>query len=175
MSYVEYPRPKETKAPADVPIILSRVLLGLAIPLFLTALIIPIFAKAKYYSGPACISNVRQIAGGFGMYAADNDDALPNSAHWMDSIQTGGWKGERGLHDEQALGTKVYGYAMRDSASELRISKVDAPDRFIIDFDSNLLGRSAHSDLSTMPQPGRHHGRDNMGFLDGHSKSAVVK
>ena len=117
-----------------------------------------------------CMSQVRQMDLAVLMYAADSDERLPPASSWI-GLTLKYLKDEALYHDPEVPGPNAYGYAFRDSGSLIKWSKVRDPAAFPVIFDSTVLGRNAHSELETLPNPGRHNGRNSIGYLDGHAKS----
>jgi len=125
-------------------------------------------------SGVRCLSNVKQMALGLLMYSGDYDSKMPKADRWMDSIKEYA-KFEGIFHDPAMIEPGEYGYAFRKSASGLNADKVPKQEDYAVIFDSRLLQRNAHSELWSLPKPGRHSGSNNIGFLDGHAKSIKDK
>ena len=78
---------------------------------------------------------------------------------------------EQGI-DEEALrcpdappGTQ--GYAMNSEVGGKRISEIASPAGTPLLFDSTLTGPNAHDNLSSLPSPGRHQGKNYVLFADG--------
>jgi len=143
--------------------------------LFLAAIFWSVYASS---GGPnprtRCLSNIKQITLAFIMYADDYDSHLPDAASWTDRLGLY-TKNQDIFHDTLAeIRPPDCGYAFRSSASKLNINTLKAPATFALDFDSDLLGRNASSDLSTLPRPGRHGGQDSIGYADGHAKSVRI-
>ena len=109
------------------------------------------------------------------MYTNDYDDQFAKADKWMDSIQPY-IKSEPLLHDADGIKPEQYGYAFREKASGAKVSSFKKPEVTVLIFDSNLLYRNAHSELWSVPQPGRHKSTDgsvavdNLEFVDGHAK-----
>ncbi len=139
----------------------------------LAAVLFPIFAQAKMGGGPSCFSRVKGIGIGLRMYTDDSDDTFPKAEAWMDLILIY-QRSPREFHDPQGVPKEAYGYAYRDSASGLKTSGIKKPESYAVVFDSTLLRWNSHSELSTLPHPGRHNGRDTVGYADGHAKAIVM-
>jgi len=149
-----------------------KMLLGFGVAVVIAAILFPIFAQAKMGSGDRgrCLNRVRTVIRDLKLYADDNDDALPAASEWMDKIVNLDPFIDPNLHDRSTLPAADYGYAYRDKASGITESSIATPKIFALVFDSTMLQRNAHSEPTTLPKPGRHYGRNTIGFLDGHTK-----
>ncbi len=123
----------------------------------------------------ACLSNLKQCALGAIMYASGYDDTLPNATRWMD-LEKPYVKREEIFHDPLDVKPGEYGYAFRERLSDKSLSGLLEPEKVMLEFDSNLTSRNAHSELWSLPQDGRHKnsggiGFDNITFADGHARA----
>lgn len=136
--------------------------------LLLAAVLFPVYATNGHHSMSSCLSNVKRLSLGFAMYANDYDDRLPPSKAWMDSIHPYA-TADAVYHCPWIKPARpdAYGYAMRGRLSGIDTSKIRDPEKEPLDFDSNLLGRNAVTDLVILPDFTRHRGQ-NVGFVDGH-------
>ena len=121
-----------------------------------------------------CLSNIKRSVLALSLYATDHDDRLPPSNDWMDAIAT--QIGPEDMPSCSALWVngkpKGYGYAMNRFVSGQRLSKdVQIP----LVYESTQTKRNASGYLLDMPNPGRHGGRNNVGFMDGHVKSLPLQ
>ncbi len=115
-----------------------------------------------------CPNNLRHLAIAVRMYSDDWDDVYPPASVWMDRIK------DR-VHDAWLHCPEVsnghdnrYGYAMNDALSAKSRDNLVNPAKIPLFYDSKNLKPNAHDALKTLPMPGRHMGRDNIVFADGH-------
>jgi len=142
--------------------------------LFILAIFFPVYSQPHGARRTVCMSNIKQITLAFIMYANDYDNRLPEAGRWMDRLGPYA-RHEDMFHDSVAnILPPDCGYAFRRSASRLSLDTLTSPAKFALDFDSDLLGRNASSDLSTLPHPGRHERLDVIGYADGHAKSVRI-
>lgn len=123
----------------------------------------------------ACPENLKSLYTAFQMYTQDWE-ALPPAAAWMDNrdltskVSRDEWLHCPAVSDRHDA---HYGYAYN-----LEVAGRKIPGGFLkqmrgaattpLLFDSADLARSATDGLATLPRPGRHAGRDNVLYCDGH-------
>ncbi|MDE2127705.1 MAG: hypothetical protein KGJ62_14065 [Armatimonadetes bacterium] len=123
----------------------------------------------------SCIQNLHSLYLAFSMYAQDYD-ALPPAAGWLQNpdlvskVRENTWlhcPAVSNRHDDK------YGYAMNDAVSGMPMHGRDlkqtphAAETALV-YDSSNLAISAHDRFSSLPSPGRHAGKDNVLYMDGH-------
>jgi prepilin-type processing-associated H-X9-DG protein len=123
-----------------------------------------------------CPENLKSLYIAFQQYAQDWD-ALPPAANWManDDLVS------KVTHDEWLHCPSVsnrtddkFGYAYNDGAAGMKMNGkhnlADLPNaaHTPLLYDSTNLSKSAHDALKSLPKPGRHTGRNNILYLDGH-------
>jgi len=139
------------------------------------AIFFPVYACAcGPASSTACISNVKQLATGQLMYAADWNDRLPSNIDWSDAIKPY-VKGDDLFHHPRMEGSlelskDAYGYAFNSDVSMQDTEKMLSPEQVPMLFDSVNYSRNASDPMLTLPVPGRHKGKNNFGYVDGHAK-----
>ena len=138
-----------------------------AILFVLVALLMPVYACGCKVASPryACLSNLKQQGMGLVMYASDNADRFPARDVWKDSIAPY-VKSEPVLHEIQAP-KGVYGYAFNAALSG---AEADDP-KIPMAYDSVNPIRNASDRLASLPAKGKHDGKNNVAYADGHAKS----
>ena len=126
------------------------------------AIMFPVFARSREKARFAsCMSNLKQIALGMLQYAQDNNDRLPDAAHWQDQLDP--YLKNRQLYvcpsDERGWGTGNT-YAMNPRLSSTKASDYSNPASVVAFYDADDSGRPV----------ARHNGGTNCAFLDGHVK-----
>jgi hypothetical protein len=136
------------------------------------AILFPVFGQARDAARTTvCMRNQRAMAAAMIQYATDNDGALPSGDRWRESIA---------LYDPDApirqcpavqsgAGT---GYAFAANLASTKLNSTSDSAQKPMLFDSAAAGTDAISDLSSLPNPGRHvkGGRCNIvTFADGHT------
>ena len=115
-----------------------------------------------------CPENLQQLYSALQFYT-DEWDALPPADRWMTAIQDRVPKDEY-LHcpEVRAADPSKYGYAMNPTLGGKPMR--DIPDRKAtpLFYDSSDLSKNAHAGPESVPNPGRHTGRNNILYADGH-------
>jgi len=166
----KYPRPVAPHAPVNgwlVAVVAVVVLFTVA------AILYPVFAQVRNgHPRNYTLSNLKQLALANLMYAYDYDEHLPPAEAWMDVL--GPYtKNEQLFHDPSIKDRKPdeHGVAFFDALSGVDTRTVLDPDKVPLLFQSVLMGRNAHSDLSTLPAVPREKDRSYVAFVDSHVKA----
>jgi len=122
-----------------------------------------------------CPENLKSLYLAFSLYVESNG-SLPPAEGWMDNpelvsrVQKDEW-----LHCPQVSDRHdaIYGYAYNEdvagkSLDGKKLQEMPNAHNIPLLYDSSNLARSAHDKVSSMPKEGRHGGRNNVLFCDGH-------
>lgn len=139
------------------------------------ALLLPVFSQVETSTQTKlCMSNLRSIGAAMVLYAQENNDKIPETGTWMDRYQTYVDSDVNfACPVQRRMDPRTYGYAMSSVLPGQNLSKIEEPEKKEAVFDSNRIERNAESDLTSLPDPGRHsNGRKNtVLFLDGRTDS----
>lgn len=182
-AYQPYPlAPPRSRMPGWAWILIGCGCLMLLSPVFLAAILYPVFAQAREAARTtSCLSNVKQMSLGLLMYCQDYDERMPRGSDWMDVI--GPYIKNETLYHCPTVGrqdSSSYGYAYNSALALKNLGDIAQPESTTLIFDSSNLLRNAADPVTSLPQPPRHHGRDlithesgqgnNIGFLNGSAK-----
>lgn len=129
-----------------------------------------------------CTENLTSLYFAFGKYAEYND-SLPPAENWEDqddfkgAVQKDEWlhcPAVSNRHDNK------FGYAYNAALSGRKLNgKIlkEMPDaaKTPLLYDSADLAKNAHDGLTSLPKPGRHGGKNNILYCDGHIESVPPK
>ncbi len=140
--------------------------------LILAVILFPVVTKDRGSRRSITLSNMKQLALATMMYTDDNDEHLPPAESWMDVIEPY-HKNDRIAHDDSIKDRKddEYGFAFFEPVSCINPWSVVDQAGVPMLFQSVLMGRNAHSDLSTLPSIPRNGKMNIIAFLDGHAKA----
>jgi prepilin-type processing-associated H-X9-DG protein len=115
-----------------------------------------------------CPENLQQLYSALQFYT-DEWDALPPADRWMTAIQDKVPK-DQYLHCPEVLqaDSSKFGYAMNPELAGKPLRDIEDRKATPLFYDSTELGKNAHSGPDSIPQPGRHSGRSNILYADGH-------
>jgi len=118
-----------------------------------------------------CVSQMKQLGQALAMYAIDYDDLRPPADRWCDVTYPyiKAWE----LH-HCPVDPAAFSYAMNHKLSRVSESKVVDVSHTICLYESST-GRKNECDQhgspgDSVPDPPRHQGGNNFGFVDGHAK-----
>jgi prepilin-type processing-associated H-X9-DG protein len=179
--YIPYVPPAAPPPKSKTPVIVIVLLGGcgcalLMIPI-MAAILFPVFAQAREKAREAsCLSNEKQMALGVLMYAQDYDETYPAAQDWMTKINPyiknpAVYACPSVANHSQAETGGIYTYAYSSQLSKRQVALMKAPELTGMLYDSSALTENASDAMISLPVPGRHMGRNNMGFADGHVKS----
>lgn len=147
------------------------ILVGTAIVVILASMLWPITTACacRPITPSACLSNLKQNGLAMLLYSGDNDNRFPDRDRWMD-LTAAYRKNEGVLHEPTVKSTTEFGYSFNAELSMESLLGIAAPAQTQMIYDSVNYGRNASDRLTSMPSPGRHHGRNATVFADGHVK-----
>lgn len=131
-----------------------------------------------------CPANLQSLYNAFEQYAELND-SLPAAENWQDNgdltsrIPQDEWMHcpvVSNRHDDK------FGYAYNSTLGGKKLNLKGSPLKSLPNaattpllYDSTDLHKNAHDAFSSLPKPGRHSGRDNVLYLDGHVAAVKPK
>ena len=136
------------------------------------AILWPVFEKADARPRRGgCVSNLKQLGLGLIMYSSDADDRFPPRDLWADTIVP--YTKNPDLFFDPALrkgdDKGPYAYAFNGALS---LAKPPPKAETVpMVYDSVVPLRNASDLVTSLPTPGRHNGRDNVAYADGHARS----
>lgn len=120
--------------------------------------------------GSECFAAVKRLSGASLLYAADFDARLPLRDAWQDAVA----KHDDLPHDLACPLTRPgIGLAFNAKLSGAVVPADGATIPLV--YDSVIPVRNASDLFTSLPTPGRHLGKDNVGYVDGHVSQVVVK
>ena len=145
-----------------------------AVLFLLAAILMPVYYGSRPDApATACLSNVKQISLAHLMYAADWEGRYAPSAEWMDTIMPYS-KNEAILTCPNVAKEKQrYGYSYNSKAAGTAPADSELPSIPLV-YDSTSLAKNTSDPVTSLPAPGRHDGKDAIGFADGHAKYQVI-
>ncbi|CAN5504185.1 hypothetical protein BH11ARM2_BH11ARM2_12070 [soil metagenome] len=116
-----------------------------------------------------CLVRTRQAAIGLVVYAEDADGHFPQQSDWTDA--TSRFVKYDASFRCPLLPKGAFGYAFNSTLSEGRMPK--NPESTILVFESTKPERNVSDPFTSFPKPGRHEGKGNLAYADGHVKSVT--
>jgi hypothetical protein len=118
-----------------------------------------------------CPDHLKKLYDAVKIYAESYDDTLPPADRWMTALTdpTQQLAEEPWLHCPEVSqpGGSEYGYAMNAAVGGKRLSEIQDQDKTPLFYDSSKREKDAHDNLESLPQPGRHGGRNNVVMVNG--------
>lgn len=68
-------------------------------------------------------------------------------------------------------GASLFGYAYSSKVAEKVYDELPSPESHTLIYDSSNLARNASDAVTSLPNPPRHRGRNNIAYADGHARS----
>ncbi len=115
----------------------------------------------------ACLSNLKQVLVGQLMYASDHDDRATLASNWMNASLL--YVKSEATYRCTAVEPPNFGFAFNEFMSGAKIGMEDSGEKRLV-YESRNLKRNVAEYLPLFPVPGRHQGKNNVGFADGHAK-----
>ena len=146
-----------------------------AVPLLILAILWPGFADGKRASPRrACLWNLKQLGLGLLMYSNDENERFPTRDLWADAIvpytKSPYLFFDPALRKDGKEGPNAYAFN-----GALSLAKPPRkPEAVPMVYDSVVPVRNASDLFKSLPYPGRHSGRDNVAYADGHAKNIAV-
>jgi prepilin-type processing-associated H-X9-DG protein len=117
-----------------------------------------------------CVGHVKQVALGVIMYSSDFDDKAPPRDAWMDVI-------DPYIKDKDLLMCPLvtenkmpgHGYAFNGLLGCKDIAHMKDAATTPMIYDSINYARNASDPVNSLPNPGRHEGKNVVGYVDGHA------
>ena len=118
-----------------------------------------------------CYARVRNQSQGLLAYAVDTDGRFPPRRVWMDA--TAPYRrdpSEKDMGSFRCPNAPKGGYGYAFNAALLGATVPLSPETAPLTYDSVNLSRNASDRFLSLPRPGRHEGRNAIGYADGHAR-----
>jgi prepilin-type processing-associated H-X9-DG protein len=127
-----------------------------------------------------CLSNLKQQNIAMLQYAEDFDGRLPRRSNWMDATDSFlrrystaefDWTRHCPLVQREIKRDRsLFGFAFNSRIEGKEVKELSDMERTPLIFESSNLSRNASDPVLTLPNPGRHGGKNCIGYADGHAK-----
>ncbi len=139
---------------------LLEILVVVAILAIVTALIFPVFARAREKARQtSCLSNVKQISVALQMYAQDYDGYLPSANEWQELVQPY-LNTEQVFHCPARMEGTLPHYALSPFVAGRKLEEIAEPDTTIMIYEVGEGGQPAFL----------HNDGMNVGYVDGYAR-----
>ena len=122
--------------------------------------------------------NLKDLYAAFSQYAGSNEGVLPPAEKWMENEDLKGYiQKDEWLHDP-AVSTghdEKFGYAYNDAVAGKKLKEIPDAAKTPLLYESSNTAKSAHDAVTSLPKPGRHNGKNEILFCDGHVESVAPK
>lgn len=164
------PEPPSSKSSSTAKIVcLSCFVIVLIIFAALAAVLFPVFNRARIEAGSvSCLSNTKQLATCFMMYMAENDERMPVTSHWVETIDP--YMKSKYILKCPSVQTSDPCYAFNSKLMKTNTADMGAPQDTVLLFES-IPGLDQCGGKELLPSPTRHAQGHSIGFVDGHAKS----
>ncbi len=130
------------------------------------AVLFPVFAQARERARQqGCMNNLKSFTIAMLAYTEDHNGILPPASQWCDAVRPYGVDESVYRCPKNPPGN--YGYAMNSRLSRQELLKVGNPEQTPMLYDSSNLAWNAHDPFTSLPDPPRHLGGNNIAFADG--------
>lgn len=120
------------------------------------------------YRGPMCLSNVKHMATALKMYQTDFEDHFPPRDRWIDASLP--YTRDPSIFRCPQM-MNSWGYAFNGALDRRRMPA--APSRVPLVYDSVAPVKNASDLFKSLPATSRHHGKNNVGYADGHTAAVA--
>ncbi len=121
----------------------------------------------KAEKNKTCPENLKQLHSALMLYADSWDGKLPPAEAWMtairDNVPEDAW-----MHCPDSGKPGGFGYAFNKALGGACVSSVKGKATTPLLYDSSDVQEDATDNAASLPRPGRHTGRNNVLYLDGH-------
>jgi prepilin-type processing-associated H-X9-DG protein len=145
-----------------------------AIWLYMFLFVLPWGNDKESAKRTACLSNTKQQGLALTLYVEDNGGHYPPREAWKDLTRKY-LVGETSKYALRCpvLGEGAFGYAFNSALSGQKVPPT--PETVPVVYDSSNLTRNASDRFASLPSPGRHKGKNNVGYADGHAKAVAME
>ena len=113
------------------------------------------------------LSDLKQLAVGLIMYAAEHEGHLPTADRWMDAIWP--YVKNEAIFRSPSAPDQQYGYAFNAQLSGADIDRVSTGAVMVLVFETRRGWKNAAGGPEALPATPRHDGLDGVAYLDGHA------
>lgn len=119
-------------------------------------------------SRSVCASNLKQHLLSAVLYANDHDDTMPLAHNWYTALRPFRKSEELRCPTVAEAHENALGYAYDSRMHGVSIYDVPTPATQTLIFESTSVALNTSDPFTSIPIPGRHNGRNSIGYADGH-------